>query len=194
MIGFKRGVTLPELMITSAILLVFMLMCGNVVVTAYHQQVYMSNKHSAVRQASVSMNLLARELRLCSKLVRPSLGIWGFNSPYDPSFANGGFQFVRNSKIGEVVVVYWYDNGELRRTLAMWNGGAFDPTSPTTWSLVPGETLQGRLMAYNVKTMRFVHRTDVSPKTVQAQLWLDAVADQSATMLPLTIEAQVLAN
>lgn len=194
MIGSRRGLTLPELMITSAILMAFMLMCGDIVVNAYHQQVFMSNKHSAMRQASVSMNLLARELRLCSKLVKPTLGMWGFNTPYDPSFANGGFQFVRNSAIGEVVVVYWHDNGELRRTLAMWNNGAFDPNSPGSWALVPGETLQGRLMAYNVKQMRVVHRTDVSPKTVQAQLWLDTVADKSATLQPLTIEAQVLAN
>jgi hypothetical protein len=177
--------TLPEVLVAGAILAGFMVMAGNVVVQAYHNQVRMSHKHAAMRQTAVGLDLMARELRLSKLVIRPTIGFWGFDVPYEPSFANGPFVFVRNSPIGDVAAVYWYDRGELRRTLAMYSPG-FNPNSPGSWVLVPGETLDGRRIGYSIKKLEVTHATFPNHRTVQAKAW---VADVSE---PITVQAQVL--
>lgn len=188
----KTGLTIIEVLITSALLSVFMITVGNAVVLAYNNQVVMSHKYAAVRQSHVALDLLARELRMSTYVLRPQLGIMAVGSVLRPEY-DTPLIFVRNSALGQVAVVWWLDKlpseetGTLRRTIVHCpDVNLFNPEDPSSWSPVPGETLTGRRLGYDVQDFTIARLDQPTPRTMETTVSVLKVQQ------PIVMQTQVL--
>jgi type II secretory pathway pseudopilin PulG len=132
--------TLIEILVTGAMLAIFSTMIARAVVIAFHSQRSTEAKVHALRQGSMMLDHMRRELATTSSLFNPNPSA---NEPnFSPSIGNP-LRLGRNISGGTVEVWYWHDpvKGEVRR-----------------WET--GEPVGGRVVAENIKTLQIAHLAD----------------------------------
>lgn len=125
----RRGHSLLEVLVTGAILGLFMTMVCHALVVAYRAYTVTATKSTDYRQATVALERLTRELRASDKVFQPdpSASPWSTYGPYTPEVGtNPPVVFRTYDATGPRVVGYRWDSSTNILQRLLYDPG-FDP-------------------------------------------------------------------
>lgn len=151
---FRTGFSLIEVLMTCAVLSLFITMVTQLFVTAYRSHVQSSLKLTNLRAASVTMDRLTRQLGSCDKLYTPDPTLPPMSVLGSPYSATGApFVFRCNSASGPKVFGYRLDTQtDVVKELIYKDD--FDPTDPSKQTVTSSKDLspgQGELKLTHIQ-------------------------------------------
>lgn len=152
----RKGHTLMEVLVTGAILGLFMTMVCHALVVAYRTYTVTAKKSTDFRQGTVAIDRMTRELRMADKFYDPdpAASPWSTFGAYTPKVGTSAPMIFRTyDKTGPRVVGYTWDqtNKNMQRLLY---DPAFDPGNAATQNV-----LETKKVCFEVTDLR-IERLD----------------------------------
>ncbi len=160
----KGGLTLVEVLVAGSLLVLFSTMIVHAMVLAFRAQRTGEEKVVAVRQGSITLDWMRRELSTTSSVFNPDPNASVNN--WTPTVGDP-LRIGRNSSAGQTEVWYWYDAAD--QVVRRWQAG---------------ELSGGRVVAREVKSFTISHLG--SSPIFQARLSVSTVSQ------PLVATSRVL--
>ena len=146
-----RGLTLPEILIASALLLLVLGVSGEMTVMAHRSFKQSSASAETFRKQTLAVDLMNRELRLCKRVLNPGTA---YGTVYNPGSPHPALVFERHSPSlnADTVVSYRLDPSTREIIRESFDPG-YDPAVPATQVLSTARS--PKVVANKVKSFEF---------------------------------------